>query len=103
MTPERREYLHSISNEEIYVRFALSTVKNKLSIAKLNKSLGYLGETDTEIQDYKTIIKVLKKELPAPSEYFYLYEGKSCIGCSVCGCHTQPYFNYCCKCGKKLR
>lgn len=109
MTPERRKYIASISNEERAIRSELYSKKIRLSDLKWNVKFSTYKDVRTTslelIKETKIIIRALKKQLPAP-----LLERPICLGsemyyfCSACGIVLiSDTDNYCFKCGQKLR
>lgn len=99
MTEERKQYLASISKEERAIRNALKYNKGCLKeckrICSFNSNYYRWKEPITVT---KSIIKALKKQLPAPREH-------AC--CKVCGAGLVHWsgdeLNYCVQCGQKLR
>ena len=108
MTEERKKYLASISREEKVIRFKIIEQKARIKSEKFwlnhvecNKE--QIQQTCWRIYCIKTIIKNLKKQLPAPiveakHEHLYSYQ------CPICKAGIVLYnFCYCSDCGQKLR
>lgn len=100
MTPERRKYFSSISDEEKEIRIALLEARTDLSLAKYEKK--NYGTNIRDIESCKTIIEILKKQLPAPVRF--VRDGKWAYNsCSVCKGAINEDELYCHNCGQKLR
>lgn len=103
MTEERKEYMTSISKEELAIRLKIVISKSRI---KLLKQFMVVDKYDDElireekqtIAQEKIFIKNLKKQLPAPRGY---------ARCKVCGAVLIHWdgdkSNYCTQCGQKLR
>lgn len=109
MTPKRKKYLASISKEEQLVRKQLRYYHREIVGSKWDmkfyKSKGvscFLNGIRENIRNYKVIVKLLKKQLPAPRTPLELNEVVFPCTCSVC---KYPFTedNYCPCCGQKLR
>lgn len=106
MTEERKKYLASIRKEERVIR---DEVKFKKRIVSMLKLCVKLSENNNErsshkqrISDLKTVIKSLKKQLPAPVKF--VRDGKWAYNsCSVCKGAINEDELYCHNCGQKLR
>ena len=103
MTEERRKYLASISKEEQHIRFLINLGKLQIKNTKccINEDNEYNKEIlKVELSVWKTNIKALKKQLPAPTISLINYH---------CNCPKCKFFvdgendNYCYNCGQKLR
>lgn len=112
MTPERKKYLKSISNEERAIRYQLkihnACICNCKYDLNFNKHciIPYSVLTET-IRDEKNIIKALKKQLPAPRKRKTFWVGGErghLLTCPKCENYVKPFSdNYCATCGQKLR
>ena len=100
MTEERKKYLASISEEERTIRNALKYNKGCLKeckrICSLNSNYYRWKEPITVT---KSIIKSLKKQLPAP---FWVSKSNTYY-CPICGNMANNGREYCSWCGQKLR
>lgn len=104
MTPKRKEYLDNIGKEERAIRNALKYNKGYLKECKRICSLnGNYYRWKESMTVTKSIIKALKKQLPAPRKH-YTDEVCDYIGCPICYFEIdKDYPCYCSECGKKLR
>lgn len=105
MTKERKKYLAGISKEERAIREALAEEKGLISLCKneLNRiCFSKRNATYKMLNTSKTRIKALKKQLPAPKS---VYENRyiRIEDCPKCKTVDVRYYNYCPKCGQKLR
>lgn len=107
MTPERRKYLDNISRDEKTARHFLEIYSSSMKHLK-----SYLNTSDYKdiksaknaIAETKAVIKMLKKQLPAPRKPNYDYNyGRVWFSCMKC--KKQMFDNnvYCGCCGQKLR
>ena len=100
MTPKRKKYLAGISKEERVIRCSLYMAKNSLRICKKH-AFRYGGRKPPEefaptIKHLKTVIKNLKKQLPAPRKGSF-----TCLACGWDG--LESAMNFCFRCGQRLR
>lgn len=106
MTPERRKYHNSLSHEEQRIRFLMNLCKTHIKTIK--RCLNEDDECDkeclkAEISIWKTSIRNLKKQLPAPMKEEIFYNMKV-FNCPICdGVLDTCAEYYCWKCGQKLR
>lgn len=108
MTPARRKYHNSISHEEQRIRFLINLCKTHIKTIK--RCLNEDDECDkevlkAEISIWKTSIKNLKKQLPAPKKYYIASNFICCPSCNYVldTWYNDCYKNYCPDCGQKLR
>lgn len=106
MTPERKQYLTSISKEERAIRQALAEEKGLISLCKneLNRiCFSKRNATYKMLNTSKTRVKVLKKQLPAPMKE-QMYYCVKVVNCPICDSALDTWAeNYCWNCGQKLR
>lgn len=107
MTPERKKYLANISKEERVIR---DEVKFKKRIVSIRKLCVKLSENNNErsshkqrISDLKTVIKALKKQLPAPRKEISIGQYWAIFNCPICRTTIPIHSGYCLCCGQKLR
>ena len=108
MTPERKIFLASISKEERIIRNTINAIECGISIDKQSMAfnINKLGHKKS-IEKLKTILKVLKKQIPMCLAKRYLYIGKVKQTLGICPtCRnvieiTDSHF--CIECGQKLR
>lgn len=106
MTPEREQYLTGISKIERATRDAIFNFKLDLSgVKRTLKSKEYKAEWQIEeakkrIKNLKILLKLLKKQLPAPLKH----ELDDCI--CRCGVHYSrldtSMMYYCGRCGQAI-
>lgn len=106
MTDERKQYLASISKEERAIREEISYHKDLIKSLKdiFNCDDGVIKNSwKFAIAKEKTIIKSLKKQLPAPRKtYHNEYLLNYCL-CPICLWYANHERCYCPQCGQKLR
>lgn len=104
MTLDRVKYLSEISNEERAIRNALKYNKGCLKECKRICSLnGNYYRWKEPMTVTKSIIKSLKKQLPAPRKIIELPYGEFDV-CPICKRLARfNYVFYCNRCGQKLR
>ena len=106
MTEERKQYLKSIGKEERAIRLELRIQKNRIQYLKeLIKHPITMDDKRTMLRlmwDTRFIIKLLKKQLPAPVQCM---SNKFIVKtfCVVCKGKVCDEENYCPRCGQKLR
>ena len=101
MTPERRKYIESISNEERAIRNAIDHLKIFIRNDKDGLKNGIDATIDGlkwDIRNCKYVIKALKKQLPAP-----ILAGETCSVCDFSHEDSLIFPSYCTCCGQKLR
>lgn len=107
MTEERKKYLANISKEERIIRDQIKEYRLQISNSKfelaLNSPIGLPPKFFKQIiRCNKTLIKALKKQLPAPKvvcETKYMVM----ISCPRCRIGDMLFGDYCPYCGQKLR
>lgn len=103
MTDERKKYLASISKKERIIRERLLWLRYEIKDCKCAISHNPNKFNKEELYFFQTIVKALKKQLPAPIKETNLsYEKLN--RCPICGIFIRFCdINYCCNCGQKLR
>ena len=112
MTDERRKFLASISKEEHIIRLKIIKLKARMKSEKFwlnhdkcNKE--QIRQACWRICCIKTVIKSLKKQLPAPRKRKTFWVGGErghLLTCPKCENYVKPFSdNYCPTCGQKLR
>ena len=109
MTPERQQYLASISKEERAIR---ELIENRKRTIKHYKILMNEDKEDTEyindigkpqIAETKILIKALKKQLPAPKKEIDIGLYWAIFNCPICRTTIPIHSGYCLCCGNKMR
>ena len=112
MTEERRKYMHSISKEEWFIRDKIDELKHEIRVNKSllsRRSKELTGRTMCHfgVAENKVVIKLLKKQLPAPRTIKTILVGRETVQmmtCPNCGNYVRIFSdNYCPTCGQKLR
>lgn len=110
MTPERKKYLASISKEERIIRNAIGLYRTNIFFRKRYLNSGRdkdkpvrLSQEKRGIGETKTIIKNLKKRLPAPKKEVDIGLYWAILNCPICRTTTPIHAGYCLCCGQKLR
>ncbi|MCQ2581904.1 MAG: HNH endonuclease [Alphaproteobacteria bacterium] len=112
LTPERKKFLASISEEERAIRNVIGYQKmiiynNKFFLSsrilcKTVKGMKFHSDSaKREIREAKAVIKNLKKLLPAPRRYWSSF--RLACNCPICNNQVIKKDDYCPCCGQKLR
>lgn len=102
MTEKRKQYLAGISKEEQTIRdtivfFKISITYDKEQIRRESNDL-FIALYKESIKESKTVIKTLRKHLPAP-----VLAGETCSVCKFSHEDSLIFPDYCACCGQKLR